>query len=223
MLIDSFKQVYNKTSLYCTDTLNTCEVRETTTGSTMNLLKIENSGCQFSNYTADLVKDMPSITTERTECIKDKDCDGVIFRNIGGQEDLILVELKSGFDTGKICDAFNQVLHSFLKVHVMLSACKNYDISTYPMKFIVACRTFKDEAQEAGVLEKISNAQTLNSGIFEDKFLARLLVNKYVDVKMDEFHDISANSFSDDIKNKHIQMRLCLTNNYADTSISTSL
>lgn len=223
MLIDSFKQVYNKTSSYCTDTPNVCEVREAKTGSTMNLLKLDNPGCQFSNYTSDLVKDMPSITTERTECIKDKDCDGIIFRNNSGQEELILIELKSGFDTGKICDAFNQILHSFLKMHVMLSACKNYEISTFPMKFIVACKTFKDKAQEAGVLEKISNAQTLNSGIFEDKFLARLLVNKYVDVKMNEFHDISVNSFSDDIKNKRIQMRLCLTNNYADTSISTSL
>lgn len=223
MLIDSFKLIYNKVSNLCLDTVDLIDVNEWKPDATMNHLRIEEPGSMFTVYPADLLKDMPSITSERSSSIKDKDCDGIIFHKKEGIEDLILTELKSGFDTGKICDAFNQIIHSFLKLHIMFSVCKDYQVSQLSVKFIVVCKTYKDEAQEAGVLEKINNAQTLKSGTFEDKFLSRLLANKYVDVIMDEFHDVSINPFNDDIKNKHIQMRLCLTNSYADTSVTTDL
>lgn len=167
---------------------------------------------------------MPDLTTNRTSIIKDSDCDGIQFVvDTGGNEQLVLTELKSTFDTGKICDAYNQIIHSFLKLHSLFSQCEDYSLNQLPVSFIVGCKCFKDKAQESSVYSKINTAMTLKQNNFEAKLLGKLLNNKSISVKMSEFHDIKRAHFHQDLKAKQITMRLCQTQKFTDVSITVNL
>lgn len=224
MLIDSFSKSYPDKQALRVDTIGLCEITEKEKGATMTNLKINREGTSFYTFPADIVKGMPSDENDMLKFIKDKDCDGIVFlKHNSGTEELILSELKSGFGTGTISDAFNQIIHSFLKMHVMLSTCESYSLHDLTSNFIVACKTFENKSQEVKVWKKINDYKTLKRGYFEDKFLGKLLVRTVVDVIMDEFHDIRINAFSEEIKNKHIQMRLCLTSSPTDTSVEVAI
>lgn len=224
MLIDSFSKSYPDKQSLRVDTTEYCEITEYDKNATMTNLKIHRSGTSFYTYPAELVKGMPSTDSEIISFIKDKDCDGVSFlKNNEGTEELVLSELKSGFGTGTISDAFNQVIHSFLKMYLMLSTCDSFSLNDLRISFIVACKTFESKDQEAKVWKKINDCKTLKRGHFEDKFLGKLLVRPFVEVPMKAFHDIDVNSYSDEIKSKHIQMRLCLTSSPKDHSIEFTI
>lgn len=224
MLISSFDGLFDKTSPGLKLLKGKSIVKENSPGATVKSLQLFSKGKDFFCYPSSLVESMPDLTTRRTSKIKDSNCDGIlIVADSKSTEQLVLVELKSTFDIERIAGAYNQVLHSFLKLHSLFSQCEDYSLDQLPVLFIVGCKCFKDKIQESAVYDKISIAKMLNQDKFEAKFLGKLLVKQSVTVYLNEFNDIKRNPFHKDIKGKSIMLSLRMTNKFSDKSISVRL
>lgn len=200
---------------------NQWEVKEQ--NASMRTLYVNAQGV-FLGFTHDLVKCMSNTTSEMSSNLEDKDCDGIAFLNDDSEEEhLLFVELKSNFDIKKIIKAFHQITMSFIKIHMWLSLCKNYNLDKIKVHFITACKCYKDEEQELSVKLRISEAQQLEEESFETKFLKPLLDNNNIKVKLSSFYDIQNLPFHDCICEKEVNMYLQMTQNHSDSSTSINI
>lgn len=212
-LSNSFTTVFDKAAdrghaCRCTDKWI---VTEHESSATMNCLEVNAKGL-FLGFDHDLVKNIKDITTIMSSKLDDKDCDGIaFFTDDNGNDSLILVELKSNFDTEKIQNAFYQITMSFIKLHAWLSLCKNYSIDKVHLHFITACKCFKDDNQSSNIMLRISQAQQLNEATFETKLLKPLLEKHFIKVKMDLLSGIRNLPFNDAITCKDVILHLQLT------------
>lgn len=112
---------------------------------------------------------------------------------------------------------------SFIKIHMRLSICKNYNLDKIKVHFITACKCYKDENQESSVKLRIYEAQQLEEATFETKFLKPLLDNNNIKVKLSSFDAIQKLPFHDCICEKEVNMYLQLTREYSDSSTSINI
>lgn len=225
VLSDSFMKMFDKAVSFAgkVEKKNIWTVEEHKYGATMTQLEINANGT-FLGFDHQLVKGVKDITTSRSSTLEDKDCDGIAFLlDDVDQEHLVFVELKSGFDIGKITGAFHQIIMSFIKMHAWLSLCRGYDIEQLKVHFITACKCYKNKDQEENVLQRISQAQELENDTFETKFLKPLLNKHHIKVKLSSFVDIQKLPFHDSICDKEISMYLQLTAQHSDSKAQVNL
>ena len=122
-------------------------------------LRVEHAGATFASFNFMLVKGMGDITEKRSSQFEDYDCDGVTIVAHQGHDGLVFSELKSKFSTQKLYEAFRQMTHSFLKMHAMLSLCKDYKVEDVSLHFIAACQCFEDKDQEDGIYNRLSKEE----------------------------------------------------------------
>ena len=138
-------------------------------------LRVEHAGATFASFNFMLVKGMGDITEKRSSQFEDHDCDGVTIVAHQGHDGLVFSELKSKFSTQKLYEAFRQMTHSFLKMHAMLSLCKDYKVEDVSLHFIAACQCFEDKDQEDGIYNRLSKEEQEDDTTFAGKFLRRLI------------------------------------------------
>ena len=175
-------------------------------------LQVVQVGAEFASFNYMIVKSMGDITEKRSRLLKDHDCDGVTFMSHQGQDGLIFSELKSGFSTQK----FRLMTHSFLKMHAMLSLCKDYEIGALSLHFIAACQCFEDKNQEVGVYNSLSKEEQLGGTTFVGVFLRKLIEKHDVKVKLGDVAAILNLPLSQKLADKEITLSLQVSTNYGE-------
>lgn len=221
-LSDVFTTIFDKAADrgHAEECENRWYVEEYEQSATMNNLEIVSEG-HFLGFNHKLVKVFDEKISSKLE---NRNCDGIAFLNdTSNQEHLLFVELKSNFDTKKISEAFQQIIMSFIKIHMRLSICKNYNLDKIKVHFITACKCYKDEEQEINIKHRISQAQQLEKATFETKFLKPLLDNNNIKVRLSSFYDIQNLPFHDCICEKEVNMYLQMTQTHSDSSTSINI
>lgn len=183
------------------------------------LLSVEHSGAQFASFNYMLVKGMGDITEKRSSLFEDRDCDGVAFMLNQERDGLIFSELKSTLSTQSLFKAYRQMTHSFLKMHAMLSLCKDYALDDLSVHFIAACQCFEDKDQEDGIYNRLSKEEQIDKTTFVSKFVRRLIEQHDVTVKFGEVSSVWDLPLSQNLADKLITLSLQVTQNFGDTSL----
>ena len=186
--------------------------------STRNL-RVEQTGAAFASFNHMLVKGMSDITEKRSGLLEDYDCDGIAIKTCQGQDGLVFSELKSRFSTQKVYEAFQQMTYSFLKMHAMLSLCKDYTLDDVSLHFIVACQCFEDKDQEDGIYNRLSKEEQESKHTFVGKFLRRLIEKHELMVKFGEIATIWNLPLNQTLADKEIKLTLQVTQNYGDSGL----
>lgn len=224
-LCESFTSIYDKAKSVgnAQRFINKWVIDEHETDASMTHLEVIGNGV-FLGFDHDLVKGVKDSTIRLSSYLQDKDCDGIAFlTDANQQEHLVFAELKSNFDAQKIAKAFHQIIMSFIKMHTWLSLCKYYDLKNLKVHFIAACKCFKDNDQETGILHRISELQQIGEDSFETKFLKPLLKGHKIQVRLSSFRDIQNLPIHDNIYNKEITMYLQLTKDYNDSQTTITI
>lgn len=221
----SFAQLFDRASLpeYAEKEIRvgSFEVKEHKADSSpvpMTLLRVEHKDAEFTSFNHCLVEGMKDLTETRTSFIRDLDCDGVAFVKFDTQEGLIFAELKSRFSTGNVEGAFGQMFTSFLKMHAMLSLCKDYSIDKISVHFIAACQCFQDDNQVVGVYNRLNKVENAAKNSFEGSFLRKLFEEHEIVVK---FGDITSSwnlPLNESLTDKSVTLSLQMTQKYGDRS-----
>ncbi|SKC41635.1 hypothetical protein SAMN06298214_0470 [Bacteroidales bacterium WCE2004] len=185
----------------------------------MTQLRVEQNGVIFTAFNFRLVKGMKDITSTRSSMLKDHDCDGIVFASDNTHDSIILAELKSRFSSRHLAEAFEQMVHSYLKLHAMLSMCKGYSIDTVSVHFIAACQCFEDANQRDGVYNFLGKAEVVPNTSFEGKFLRRLIEKHTIDVTLGDVTDLWGMPLNEALANRKLTMSLQVTNNYGDDHV----
>ena len=147
--IDALKTIFNKKA----DAIYVCRdkwaITEKDKGATFRKLEILCTNKEFHVISNSFYQGIKNTTEDRSTYLWDSDCDGVCAIEIEGEKHYVFVDLKSNFDTKKVCDAYLQDLHTFLKMHTLLSLCEDYSLGKEVIiDLIVACKTFRNQEQE---------------------------------------------------------------------------
>lgn len=219
--VELFNKVTNPSFANKETKVGSFEVKESNTGNSpvpLSLLRVEQDGTEFTSFNNYLVRGMKDITEKRTNIIHDSDCDGIAFVSRGTNDGLILVELKSQFSTKQIKEAFCQMIYSFLKMHAMLSLCKDYSIDSISIQFIAACQCFEDDIQEDGVYNYLNKAESSAKATFEGSFMRKLIEKHNIEVKLGDITDVWGVPLNSSLTNKKLTLSLQMTKKYGDTS-----
>lgn len=162
---------------------------------------------------------MGDITERRSSHFGNHDCDGVTFKTYQGQDGLVFSELKSKFSTQKVYEAFLQMTHSFLKMHAMLSLCKDYTFDDMSLHFIAACQCFEDKDQEINIYNRLSKEEQISKTTFASKFLRKLIEHHDVTVKFGEVTAVWDLPINQNLADKEITLSLQVTRNFGDSSL----
>ena len=184
----------------------------------MKLLRVEQKDAEFTSFNHCLVEGMKDLTETRTSIIRDLDCDGVAFVEHDSQEGLIFTELKSRFSTGNIEGAFGQMFASFLKMHSMLSLCKDYSIDKISVHFIAACQCFEDDNQTDGVYNWLNKVESAAKSTFGGMFLRKLIEKHDIVVKFGDITGLWDLPLNESLTDKSVTLSLQMTQNYGDKS-----
>ena len=224
-IISSFSELYDKTIdpafANYTETTDVFMVNEHDPSPNVmtRQLCVEHHGAQFASFNYMLVKGMGDITKKRSSWLEDHDCDGVTFMLNQGHNGLIFSELKSKFSTQKLHDAYRQLTHSFLKMHAMLSLCKDYALDDMSVHFIAACQCFEDKDQEDGIYNRLSKEEQIDKTTFVSKFVRRLIEQHDVTVKLGEVTSVWNLPLSQELEDKDITLSLQVTKVFGDSSL----
>ena len=184
----------------------------------VTLLRIEQDATVFTSFNDCLVCGMKDITENRTSFILDSNCDGIAFFTHNVHEGLIFAELKSRFSTQNVTKAFGQMIHSFLKMHAMLSLCKDYSIDTMSLQFIAACQCLEDENQRDGVYNFLDKAENSEDATFEGSFIRKLIEKHNIEVRLGDVTAIWGIPLNSSLTDKKLTLSLQMTQKYGDQS-----
>lgn len=145
-VIDSLQKVYDKANF--SKKANTWIVTETNTGASFNKLRINNDGEYFNVIENKFYKGWSQVTTQLSSFLKDKDCDGVSMTQLNKKKYLVLSELKSALDSKDILKAYEQIVFTYMKLHMAASLCEGFDSDDFEIIGIIACHPPKDKNQE---------------------------------------------------------------------------
>lgn len=186
-------------------------------------LSVEHNGAKFASFNYMLLKGMGDITEKRSHWFEDHDCDGVTFMSNQGNNGLIFSELKSRFSTQKLYEAYRQLTHSFLKMHAMLSLCKDYALDDISVHLIAACQCFENKDQEIGVYNRLSKEEQISKTSFESKFLRKLIEQRDVKAKFGDLASVWNLPLSQKLVDKEITLSLQVSRNFGDSGLVYAL
>ena len=107
---------------------------------------------------------------------------------------------------------------SFLKMHAMLSLCKDYSIDTLSLHFVASCQCFEDNNQEAGVYNYLNKAESTTDTTFEGSFMRKLIENHNIEIKLGDITSLWNIPLNSSLTDKKLTLSLQLTQHYGDNS-----
>lgn len=120
---------------------------------------VNKAGVDFFLMDQSFYKNQPNITTDKSNLFHDSDCDGVIFYEENDRQNILTIELKSGFSGSEIQKGYKQIYFTLLKLHSLLSICEDFDFSKYQITAYLACQPVKDKNEESQILQRLSEKQ----------------------------------------------------------------
>ncbi|GHU63727.1 hypothetical protein FACS1894123_07090 [Bacteroidia bacterium] len=110
------------------------------------LKEIQFSHDEFWSIDTNMIKDFSSFFEKaNSPDFFHKDCDGIFMFEYEGQKYILVVELKSSFDTNKIYYARTQIISSYIKLNILLNMIPEYEKDEYVFKGVIASLNPNDE------------------------------------------------------------------------------
>jgi hypothetical protein len=221
----SFLNFFDKTDSedfgYCQSS-DTWHIRETDKNATLTSLTIQKKRAQFIGFDQNLTKSFGCLTTLRSTHFKDKECDGIAFVTLDQKERLLLVELKSKFDTQTLSSAIQQMCFSFLKMHAMLSLCEDYSLDVIAIDFCTATKCAKDPDAQTKIDFFVSQAEESEEQREFGHFFRNLFFKGKVCIRIEKLFQIMGIllPLHNDLKKKEITVYLQRTQTFDDTQAS---
>lgn len=133
-------------------------------------LRLVNQNAIFDCYDTAILKGWPYLEKISDKKLLDKDCDGWVIHQKEGREMLLFAELKATGGTKTWTKALQQLMYSFLKIHMLSSLCADYDLSQIKVHFVLACQNYKEGEYRAEVDHRINADQQLRSTALGQQF-----------------------------------------------------
>lgn len=219
---DSFLQIFDKTNTSISaksPDLVWCVV-ETAPDAGIKRLEVDMRSADFVAFDDSLCKNIPRVTSGISSSLKDSECDGIALIRKNDEDIMVFCDLKRSLDTKNIKKGFSQDLLSFIKLHMLLSLCNNYNLAEFKIDFIVTCKCFENEAKRADILLRVQNNQIVDKDYFINSLLYPLIKNGEKCVRLGDFPQIAGLDINPCIKNKNVKLRLLTSNNYADDFVN---
>lgn len=184
-LINNINALYNKAH-FISSHKGLVSIYEPSNADTKQV-DVNKAGVDFFLLNQSFYKTQTNITTDKSNLFHDSDCDGVIFYEENGQQNILTVELKSGFSGHEIQKGYKQIYFTLLKLYSLLSICDDFDFSNYQITAYLACQPVKDKNEESKILQRLSEKQmagdtlTITDKIMQNHLLAN---NKVVKCKI---------------------------------------
>ena len=221
-IINSIKEIFDRHAQFCVSDDSQWTIIETTENADLKKLKINASNHNFGILVNPFYKGLAAITNVRSSFLKDSDCDGVAFYDDGQKKRLIFVDLKSSLSSNNIKKAVKQNFFTFLKLQMMLSICKDYDLSQYELHFYIACCNCNDDALDS-IKDNILMHEEIGDLDYSTHCLRSFLFNGNNWVcTIRELPFINEN-LRDDILIKQVHFKILTTQNPDDTELICQL
>lgn len=216
-ILDSIHSIYDKKSSSCIRCSCDWTITEENQSAIFNKLTIHKEGVDFTVINNDFYKGLNAITHDRSSFLCDSDCDGIALVEGKEHNQFIFVDLKSSFSESSICKAFRQDFFSFLKIHVMLSLCEDYQLDRMQLFFYAACPPCKTKTEEYSIKDSLLQGNTINSVRFIDKCLLSYFygTNGFM-CKIEDLPIVTNKKLRQDILSTDIVFRIHTPNNITD-------
>lgn len=110
-------------------------------------LTVEANGVTFYYADGDAIKDLESLWKGNKHFLMHKNADGIVVFDKEGQRYLLLCEMKSSM--GQITTkAINQVVAGYLRMSVLLSVCKEKDVTEHRTVFVFTSQPLSTEERK---------------------------------------------------------------------------
>lgn len=221
-IIDTLKALYDKHSQYCVSEDTDWSIIETAENAELKKLLITAPNRYFGIIRNPFYNGLESITSTRSSYLKDKNCDGIAFYDNGNDKRILFIDLKSSLSFNNIKKAIKQNYYSFLKLQMMLSLCKNYDLGNYDIYFLIACRICNDDMLTS-IKDNILMQEELGDMDYSNYCLRSFLFNgNNWSCKLGQL-PFSNNSLREDILLKKINFKILTTGACDDTELRYSI
>lgn len=215
-IFDSLLSLYDKKTCDCHCCSSRWEVKELSNSATFRKLTFIKEGAVFGIIGDDFYKGLSKMTHERSSFLSDRNCDGVSFCEFNGKIHLLFVDLKSSFS--KIEDAFKQDFFTLLKIHMFLSLCKGYDLSSIAIDFFAASPPCKDENEKSSILSNLQIAEEHGSVSNIDKcFLDYFFEGGSTLVRLKDFSFIKQQKLHETIMSSSIRLHIYTPSSYRES------
>lgn len=197
-------------------------IREMDTNATLTSIAIRKKTAQFTGFDQNLTKSFCCLTAHRSTNFRDKECDGIAFVTLDQKEHLLLVELKSKFDTQTLSNAIRQMCFSFLKMHAMLSLCEDYSLDVMEIDFCTATKCAKNCDEQTKIDFFIRQAEQSEDQREFGSFFRNLFFKGKICVEIEKLFRIMGISLPlhNTLRKKKITIYLQKTQTFNDTQIS---
>lgn len=227
-LIDSFPALYDKIVPSTSSDNTFWEVEETQETASIKKIHVNPKDATILGYGDTLTKSMTQITTDRSNNLIDKECDGIAIISNNLETKLIFVDLKSKFNPDKVKDGLFQDVCSYLKMHLMCSLCDGYDVDKIKLEFIVVCKCFENNDKRTSFLDEMLQLQQMpnaNPNPNIGDFYYNLTTNGLVNIEFGKLKSIKKlekvlDLINPLIINKSIAIRLVQSETFKDCSVS---
>ena len=176
-IIDSLHSIFDKQATNCKRCNSIYEISEKSKSATFNKLSICKDNSLLGVIENNFYKGLSKITHERSSFLLDKDCDGAVFYEEEDTLVLLLVDLKSSFHENEIFSAYKQDFFTFMKLHMMLSLCENYNPQHLKIICYAACPPC-DKNSSDNIKDNLFMKEQLEDERFIDKCLKAYLYTK---------------------------------------------
>ena len=224
-LADSFLQIFDKAKgCISADTSSSVwVVTETERKAGIKRLNVDMNKAEYIAFDDKLCREKLHLPVNISTHFKDSNCDGIALIRKGDENLMFFCDLKAAVDTKDIKKGFAQNLFSFIKLHMLLSLCNNYNLTEFNIDFIVVCKYFENSAKKADIFSRVQSGQIADKDVFINAILYPLLKNGEICVKLGDFPQIESLDINPCIKNKKVKLRLLMSSNYADDYVNYSI
>lgn len=202
---------------------NTWTIYEHEVGASFRTVTIRDIEPKSYSIDSDLYRNKFKKVFENSSKLNDNDCDGcaIIYHN--EKKYILLVEMKSKFDTNKISKAYKQALTTLLKNHMLFSLCDGYDVTEYDINILIACLQ-PDNNQKDWLSHQYMQMQNSQTYVQQDCcFATRLYFEKKIDTKMKDITFFQMYPFAAPISDLNIHITMKNPSTVNDTALELSI
>ena len=187
---------------------NEWTVHEHEDGASFKTVRIRDVQANSYCVDKDLYRNRFAKIFENSTQLNDEDCDGCAIVHHNQKKHILLVELKSKFDSTKISKAYRQALTTLLKNHMLFSLCDGYDIKEYDISILIACLP-PDEDTKTWLSHQYMLMRDSKTNVAQDCcFAVRLYFEKEISTQMRDVKFYTNCSFPNSINDLNIHITL---------------
>lgn len=202
---------------------DTWTIHEQDAGASFKTVIIRDIAPKSYSIDSDLYRNKFQKVFDNSTTLNDNDCDGCAIIHFNEKKYILLVEMKSKFDTAKISKAYKQALTTLLKNLMLFSLCDGYNINEYDVSILIACLPPSDD-QKVWLKHNYMQMQNSQTCIQQDCcFATRLYIEEEINTKMRDITFFSTCTFATPINDLNIHVTMKNPTTVNDTQLGLSI